>query len=150
VTMARATHRDGGTHLGAAGKRVITGELVRGDVGRWRGMAVVEVDHGPGEAARWTVRSTERLRSSKRWRQGRKIVGVARPRWHSSVKMEVAPDVAELMGERGGDEVGEGSSSQSRRVDKVNGRRTWPAALGSSVHGRQLSRAHEASDRVAG
>jgi hypothetical protein len=147
--MARETHRDGGTHLGAAGKRVLTGELVRDEVGQRRGTTAVEVDHGPRKAARWTVRSTERLRSSKRWRQGQKMAGVARPRWCSAVKMEAAPDVVELMGERGGDEVGEGSSSQSTRIDKVHGRRTWPAALGSSARGRQLSRAREASDRVA-
>jgi hypothetical protein len=106
--MARATHRDGGTHLGSSEKRALTDELVRGDMGRRRGIAAVEVDHGPGEAVRWTVRSTERLQTSKRWRQGRKMTGVARSRQRSVVKMDAAPDVAELMGERGGDEVGGG------------------------------------------
>jgi hypothetical protein len=31
-------------------------------------MIAVEVEHRPREPAMWTVRSTERLRSSRRWR----------------------------------------------------------------------------------
>jgi hypothetical protein len=47
---------------------VLTGEAIYGGVGQRRGMIAVEVEHRPREPAMWTVRSTERLRSSRRRR----------------------------------------------------------------------------------
>jgi hypothetical protein len=67
------------TDTGGKGKRVLTGEAIHGGVGPRRETATVEVDHRPREPVRWTVGSTKWLRSSRRWRWGRRMAGVARP-----------------------------------------------------------------------
>jgi hypothetical protein len=52
--------------LRGKGKGVLTNEAIHGGMGPRRGTAVVEVDHRPREPVRWTVRSTEGLRSPRR------------------------------------------------------------------------------------
>jgi hypothetical protein len=58
------------TDLRGKGKGVLTVEAVHGGVGQQKGTAVVKVVHRPREPVRLTMRSTEQLRSSRRWRQG--------------------------------------------------------------------------------